>query len=148
MLYFLLDNELNVKKVATERNGDRDLVCRADYARMAAALQPLTAWEIVSRIAESATKLTGKRYIPIDQGMWCSPRFDVIRLIEIGDPVSYTFNGDSYPDGHVVAISASLKVITTSSGRKYYRRRATGSWIKDGTWSLISGHHDERNPCF
>lgn len=37
--------------------------------------------------------------------------------------------------------------IQTSTGDVFFRRKDTASWImKGGTWSLVAGHIDERNP--
>jgi len=98
--------------------------------------------------AQDATALTGTTYIATDAGGYVSPRFDVKRLPQVGDQVSYSFNGDSYPDGEIKAISPTLKVITTTTGGRYHRRGQTGSWVKGGTWSLVQGHHNKRNPSF
>lgn len=100
------------------------------------------------QMAEEFTNEESVKYIPIDRGSNVSPRFDVIEAPRIGDPVSYGFNGDYYPDGHIEKISSSMKVITTTSGRKYYRRKQTASWKYNQTWTLVAGHHDERNPSF
>ena len=99
-------------------------------------------------IADSATKLTGTLYIATDAGEWVSPRYDVVVAPAVGDEVSYSFNGDYYPCGTITAISKSLKLVTTSTGRKFYRRRETGSWVNNGMWSLVSGHHNRLNPEF
>lgn len=90
--------------------------------------------------------LAGDKYIAIDNGEYVSPRYDVIEAPQVGDLVSYAFNGDSYPDGTITSISKSLKIITTSSGRRYYRRKLTGTWKYSKTWSLVHGHHHKRNP--
>lgn len=100
-------------------------------------------------VAVSASALAGELYLAIDNGDHVYPRFDVIRAPAVGDPVSYSFNGDSYPDGEIVRISASLRVVTTSTGGTYYRRGASGCWKrKGGTWSLIHGHVHRLNPEF
>jgi len=104
--------------------------------------------EDAQHIADSATKLTGRLYIATDAGEWVSPRYDVVESPSVGDEVSYAFNGDYYPCGVITSISKSLKLITTSTGRKFYRRRESGSWINNGMWSLVSGHHSRRNPEF
>lgn len=99
-------------------------------------------------IAERACELTGEKYVAVDQGAHHYPRYDVVRAPHVGDEVSYAFNGDYYPAGKVAKISDSLRVVTLEGGRKFYRRRQTGSWINNGTWSLIQGHVDRRNPHF
>lgn len=102
------------------------------------------------RIAEAATKFSGKLHIGIDQGANWSPRFDVVEAPAIGDAVSYAFNGDSYPDGHITHITpGTLRVVKTDTGSVYYRRGNSGRWVKKGgTWSMIDGHHNDRNPSF
>lgn len=96
-------------------------------------------------IAENLSKFTKELYVAVDNGEWCSPRFDITKVPQVGDEVSYAFNGDSYPCGKVAKVSASLKVITTDEGRKFYRKGQTASW-KDKCWCLISGHIYEQNP--
>ena len=83
-----------------------------------------------------------------DAGPHRSPRFSIVTPPAVGDKVSYAFNGDSYPDGEVVRVSKSLRVVTTSTGSKFYRRRESGAWVQNGTWSLVRGHVSERNPHF
>jgi len=107
----------------------------------------------VCRIAAELSAATGRLYLGTDAGPHVSPRYDVVEAPRVGDKVSRSFNGDSYPCGDVVSISASGRVITAresdGSLRKFYRRRQTGSWIQSGgTWSLIGGHVSERNPSF
>ncbi len=92
--------------------------------------------------------LLGNRYIATDAGPNVAPRYDVQHLPQVGDVVSYTFNGDYYPAGTITSISKTKKKITTSEGRDFYRRRESGSWVNNGTWSLIPGNHNRRNPEF
>jgi len=109
----------------------------------------LNTFEEATRVAESATALGERRYIPVDRGSNCSPQFGVIAAPRVGDPVSYAFNGDYYPCGVISAMSRSLYKITTDEGNVFFRRKQTGNWkMKGGTWSLVMGHHDERNPSF
>ena len=86
--------------------------------------------------------------IVADAGPHCWPLFSIVTPPAVGDKVSYAFNGDCTPDGEVVKVSKSLKVVTTSTVAKFYRRRESGAWIKDGTWSLVPGHVSKRNPHF
>ena len=101
-----------------------------------------------TEIAESAQKATGKTYLPIDKGNGAWPRFDVIEAPSVGDEVSYAFNGDYYPCGTIKSISASFRLITTTEGQKFYRRRESGCWKYRGVWSLVDGHRNELNPSF
>lgn len=90
-------------------------------------------------------------YIAIDSGPGVSPRYDVIAAPMVGDQVSRGFNGDYYPAGRITHVTPSLRVITTKeeSGARYkfYRRGQTGRWVQaGGTWSLVPGVHNERDP--
>lgn len=99
-------------------------------------------------VANCVSGFTGETYIAVDNGSNVSPRFDVTEIPKVGDAVSFAFNGDYYPDGHVVKISKTLKVIETSSGKRYYRVKQTGCWKHNRMWSLVKGHIDQRNPSF
>jgi hypothetical protein len=136
MLSFKLSGN-TVVEVSSEYQ--RDWLDRNDIKSLAHAEQ----------IAFSATALGGPRYVAVDAGDHCSPRFDVIEAFKVGDEVSYAFNGDYYPDGKIVRMSASLRVIHTSGGHTYYRRRQSASWIQTGgTWTLVHGTINRRNPSF
>jgi hypothetical protein len=113
-------------------------VCRSDWSTFEAAHE----------VAEAASIFEGVEYIAIDRGAYTSPRFDVIRAPQVLDPVSYSFNGDSYPCGYIKTISKSLKKITTTTGETFYRRKQTGAWLMNRQWSMIAGHIEERNPHF
>jgi hypothetical protein len=119
------------------------------YTKGAQSRWEWTSKSQVNDLAARANAAAGQDlYIGIDCGQYCRPRFDVVRRPQVGEDVSYAFNGDAYPCGQVAKISDSLKVITTTTGERFYRKRETGSWIKGGTWSLVLGHHDLRNPSF
>jgi len=116
-------------------------------------------WEIGSRyeaeriamdlnIAAMKPGEAGVRYIATDCGPNVSPRFDVIEVPAQGDKVSRYFNGDSYPAGTIKSISESLRRIETTDGTVFWRRQNSGSWVANGTWSMIDGHHEDRNPHF
>jgi predicted Zn-dependent protease len=104
--------------------------------------------EDAEKIAAAATEYSGELYIAVDAGEWVSNRYDVILAPKVGDKVSYAFNGDYYPDGEIVSISKSMKKITTSSGKSYYRKRNTGAWVYSKTWTMVKGHKSELNPHF
>jgi len=38
--------------------------------------------------------------------------------------------------------------VTTSTGRKYYRRRLSGAWVADKFYSMARGHISRLNPEF
>lgn len=105
-------------------------------------------FEQVEQIANQLSKPTEKQYLATDAGDGCFPRFDIIEAPAVGDPVSYGFNGDYYPDGYIAKISKKY-MITTTNGTTYRRRGNSGSWKKPGgTWSLVAGHIEEQNPHF
>lgn len=115
-----------------------DYQCRHDWE----------SFEQVQELARRITALTGDSFVGTDDGVCVSPRYDIIKMPKIGDKVSYGFNGDFYPDGEVIRITKNL-MITTSTGNTYRRRGLTGRWVQPGgTWTLVQGHHDERNPHF
>ena len=76
------------------------------------------------------------------------PKYSIFELPQVGDPISYGFNGDYYPCGEIKSISATKKLIVSTTGAKFYRRNNSASWVKNGTWSMVAGHIDERNPHF
>ena len=100
------------------------------------------------KVAEAASEFAGEEWIATDSGGSVFPRYDIIRAPKVGDLISYYFNGDCYPDGKIVKISATRKLVTSSTGRKYYRSKETGSWINHGTWCMVQGHHTSKNPHF
>jgi hypothetical protein len=104
-------------------------------------------WKSFDEVKAIADAL-GSDYIPVDNGECVSPRFEIIKSPKIGDKVSRTINGDYYPCGEIVSISDSKRVVTTSSGHRFYRRGQTGKWMFSQCWSLVSGHHDRLNPEF
>jgi hypothetical protein len=116
-------------------------------ARMHRAHYGVSTFEAAVALAE----LLGAPYTAADHGPHTHPRYTVFVMPHVGDAVSYSFNGDSYPDGEIVKVGTGPKaVIVTSTGSRYYRNGPHApSWTKQGgTWSLISGHHNERNPSF
>jgi len=40
------------------------------------------------------------------------------------------------------------RIVTTSTGRKYYRRRLSGAWVADKFYSMARGHISRLNPEF
>ena len=105
-------------------------------------------FERVEQVANEVSNLTGERWLPIDRGENTWPRYDVIIAPKVGDKVSYGFNGDSYPDGEIVAVTKTFRV-TTSGGHKYNRVKNSGSWrMTGGTWWMIPGHRSKYNPHF
>lgn len=94
----------------------------------------------------------GAGYLATDAGPHVSPRYDVIEVPQVGDDVSYAFNGDYYPCGKVVQIYRNLSCIVTkqADGRtcRFYKQGDRGTWKMDGTWTLVKGTHSRLNPEF
>ena len=136
MLYFKLERGVvtSVHKEYTPEN----TVNRWDFE----------CFEQAMLIAIQAESTTGKEYLPVDNGEWVSPRYDVIEAPCVGDKVSSGFNGDYYPEGEIVKISKNFKIITTSTGKKFYRKGLTDRWRWGRIWTLVAGHHDRKNPSF
>ena len=126
----------------------------ANRSRENASFQSRCDWKTFDRAKHIAKCLNeeykdeGRVYIATDAGSSVSPRYDVIEAPYVGDEVSYSFNGDSYPCGTIASISKTLKKITTTTGMSFYRRGESGSWVSNGTWTLIPGHIYEQNPSF
>lgn len=141
MMYFKVVSgkivEVATKFTATQ-DDDRAWKSRHDIAN----------FQDAERIAAEITQLTGRMHLGTDAGDGVWPRFDVIEAPQVGDKVSYSFNGDTYPDGEIVKISNKWQV-TTSTGNKYRRRKNSAGWLRTGgTWSMVAGHHYEQNPHF
>lgn len=105
-------------------------------------------FEEASTISKYLTAMTGNVYLPTDEGSGTYPRYRVIEAPKVGDKVSKGFNGDYYPQGEIVRITPTFRVVT-STGAVFIRKRQTSAWLTPGgTWGLVSGHVDERNPSF
>lgn len=127
--------------------GKVELATEADY-KIAQCRHDWDTFEQAVEIAHGLTESTGTRYIATDSGNGGLPRYDVIKAPAIGDKVSYAFNGDYYPCGEISKISDSMRCITTTDGAKFYRRKMTGTWLKDRTWSMVHGHINRKNMEF
>jgi len=140
MLYYRLNSERQVCQIADTypKDDPKGWIHTRDLSDLGQAI----------KVADEISELTGELYLGIDKGEWISPRFDVIKAPKIGDQVSFAFNGDYYPDGVIQHISKSMRVITTDSGKKYYRRGLSGCWKYQQTWSLVVGHCSDKNPHF
>lgn len=105
------------------------------------------------KAAQEVAAALGDGFIATDSGPYVSPRYDVIELPKVGDKVSYHFNGDHYPCGTITKISKGplfrrIETDDANGPHVFWRRKLTGGWIKDGTWFLEQGHHNELNPSF
>ncbi len=115
---------------------------------------PVSPRMFAQQLADSASKLGQGPFMVSDNGPSCSPRFDVVRAPQVGDVVSKGFNGDAYPVGKIASISkGEMKLITVvaEDGRKlkFYRKGERAAWVQTGgTWSLMFGTHNDRNPSF
>lgn len=150
MLYFrIIDNKVTAiaAEVLDSQHQDPTWIARHE----------IRSFEQAQQIAEQATALHAamlpaaqrETFVAIDNGASRWPRFDVQALPKVGDKVSYAFNGDYYPDGEVTKISGkNYRVITTSSGRRYFRSRLSGSWLQGRMWYLVPGHIQRWNPEF
>lgn len=146
MIYVEIKNGKATNFSFTHEHGFAQYECRGNWKTMQMAWD--RAHEL-NLIAGEDGEPFKQHFIATDSGAHVSPRYDVILAPAVGDAVSYSFNGDSYPDGFISKISASLRVVTTDTGSVYYRRKLSGAWIKKGgTWSMIRGHHNDRNPSF
>ena len=149
MLHFQVNAEKEIVAVATEYpQGDKQWASNSADGSGWMTRHDIESLEHAGEIAESAQKATGKLYLPVDSGSGVWPRFDVIEAPAVGEAVSYAFNGDYYPCGHIKSISASFRLITTTGGQKFYRRKQSANWKYNGVWSLVDGHHSELNPSF
>jgi hypothetical protein len=107
----------------------------------------IKSFEHATELAVAETLATGKQHIACDRGECCSPRYYIAPVPVVGEPVSYAFNGDYYPCGVITSISKTLKKITTSEGRTFYRKRNTDVW-KNSIWCMVNGHIERLNPEF
>lgn len=103
--------------------------------------------EHAKSIADQITVINERPFIACDRGPDITPRYWVALVPQPGDKVSYSYNGDVYPDGVVVKITHNYRRVQTSTGNVYWRKKQTGSWIRR-PWSLVPGHINKRNPDF
>ena len=108
----------------------------------------IKSFEHATELAAAQTQATGKLYIACDRGECCSPRFHVEPAPVVGEEVSIGFNGDYYPCGVITSISKTMKKITTSEGKVFYRKRQMAVWKADGIWCMVNGHINRWNPEF
>ena len=102
-------------------------------------------FKLVEQAAVFNALLATGESLPVDAGEWCSPRFDVIEAPAVGEFVTKAFNGDYYPEGEIVKITATWQ-IKTSAGKIFRRHKNSACWKDSNGYGMISGHHDERNP--
>ena len=107
-----------------------------------------TSKEQVDALAQQLTVATGKLFLGLDNGRHISPRYDIYKGPAVGDVVSMGFNGDYYPCGKITTISKTMKRIVTDKGEVFYRKGNSGRWVNNGTFVMVPGEHNERNPSF
>jgi hypothetical protein len=88
-------------------------------------------WKTFDAAKEVAAAL-GAEYAATDSGEGVSPRYDIIKLPQVGEPISYD----------------SKRIVTSTEGQKFYRRKESGAWIYQRTWSMVRGHISRMNPEF
>ena len=99
-------------------------------------------------VAAKASEVFGVPYDFVDSECTGLRRYDIIQLPQVGDEVSYAFNGDCYPDGVIIAITQKGQV-KTDTGSTYRRKKQTAGWLKtSGTFWMVRGHIYEQNPHF
>jgi len=143
MLNFCFANDsartfLGVSSSIPESKADRFFINRND----------MHSFEEAANIAKIASAAGDTTYIAVDEGDCVYPRFDVVEVPKVGAEVSMAFNGDYYPRGTVTKVSADHRIVTTSDGARFFRRRKTGAWRHKQMWYLVAGHIRRWNPEF
>lgn len=140
MVQFKVSDDGKIIEARDEYSREPNMIKGRDAKNMSAAIT----------MANWATRDLGELFLAVDRGSSVHPRYDVIRAPKVGEKVSYGFNGDYYPDGVITKVGGTdCSRVYTDTGSVYNRRRKTGSWIKrGGTWCMVMGHIDERNPSF
>ena len=143
--YFILNRTQHLVGVVDEYEQLKDLSEELNF---------ISSWDIktfdeATRLAEEATQVTGRDWLPVDRGDYIAPRFGVVEAPQVGDAVSYTFNGDYYPCGHIIKISDGYYRIQTTTGEVFYRRHHSCTWKqKGGMWVMVKGHTDRQSREF
>lgn len=102
----------------------------------------------VETVADQLSAFTGDHWVACDKGSGVYPRFDVVQVPKVGDPVSAAFNGDYRPCGFVQKVTDKLQV-TTTTGHKFRRVKSGAAWrMCNGNECLVAGHVDRTNPHF
>ena len=143
MIYVLMNIQNKAFAVASSTKEAIDAT--ADTTSWYETRNDWTSKEEVDAIASQLTEHTGHLFLGLDNGRNVKPRFDIFKAPMVGDVVSMGFNGDYYPCGKIVSISKTMKKIVTENGTTFYRR-STSRWLNCGTFAMIPGEHNERNP--
>lgn len=108
----------------------------------------ITSFEEVEAYVADLKAISDTNYIACDSGPNVSPRYSVSKMFRIGEEVSMSFNGDTYPVGKVARITKGLMVVT-DKGDKFNRYKKTGGWFKiQSPFCLVRGNMFEQNPHF
>lgn len=141
MIFVKVENGLPVEvatQLTAQQHSDKAWQSRWDWLDFAT----------VEKLARYVTAMTGRDYLPTDATEAVAPRYGIVPAPKVGDPVSYGFNGDYYPCGHITKITKGWRV-TTSEGKVFNRRKNTSGWrMVGGTWGMVAGHIYEQNPHF
>lgn len=132
----MLSTIFSIDRIREELKNNEDKIFTSD----------ISSFENAQNIASLATEITGNTYLAADNGpnIRC---YGIIKAPQIGDSVSCGFNGDFYPVGKITHISANFKKIVTCTKNTFYRYKQTPLW-KDGSFVMVKGTIDERNPHF
>ena len=137
------------KPALKERFDDQGV--KIDYDR-AENSRSLKSCQQANEIAAALSTIYGETFIPADDGPGTSHRYGVITLPKLGEDVSCSFNGDSYPCGKITRITPSLRITATDdrgNTKVFNRYKQSGGWkMVGGTWWMVEGIHYERNPSF
>ena len=151
MLYIRLENGLPVETTEKHPGCGPDIWVNLRKIALASANGWISARDFESKIdadamAQYLTAMKGAPYLGCDAGSGHYPRYTVVAAPRLGDEVSYGFNGDYYPCGKITRITKGWRV-TTDGGKTFNRYKETGGWrMVGGTWWMVDGVVDERNP--
>ena len=152
MTYWLYtdSSKAAIERVITDSAEIKDTVPYGYANKLLCNRHDLKSFEDAERVASMASQAMGHLYLATDAGAHVHPRYDVIKAPMLGDEISYGFNGDYYPCGRILKISKDFRIITTdelrAKPRRFYRRGKSAQWLEGGTWALVRGRRDERNP--
>lgn len=110
--------------------------------------QDLESFERAEKWAADASALLNKKYLAYQTAYRLHP-YGIMEAPVVGDPISYEFNGDAYPDGYIERVTPSFHTVFSTTGSIYRRKKKSPGWIKaGGTWWMVPGHINKRNPSF
>mgnify|MGYP001598572728 FL=1 len=126
-LYFLADGTPTLRPP----RGQANYTSCADWRTLADA----------QLVAAKASTATGRPWLGVDQGTRAEHRYDVIPQPRVGDAVGRRIDaagrGVTVDEGTITSVNGTLRVITTSTGKKFYRLRESGFWYYARTDALV-----------